>query len=351
MAAAQPELAVSALQTISQRLNGLRANIKPFTGTSDIEDWLDDFHNYAKFTGQTSEDEQFNCLVNYLEGDAKSWYRIHSGTLKDFDGLQAKLIQRFAPSPSAKFQTKIDIYNSSQESGETFIEYLERIQILARRLNVSENEVLNIVVAGAKSDIKPYLLMKEPANIEELISLPIVRDEQLLLNNVIGSDTVQSLYERFSTLQQRIGSLAPERRDREETKDAKQPPNISCSLISRRRRSCSPRAGPPPGSRRPPAAYRRRPHSASPRRPRACSVPARRPRYPSMHPAAPLPGPRDQCPPPASRQQRLCSKCGRMCNGNTKCYARHKRCYKCRKYNHFSRCCRALSISDNIRPQ
>ena len=306
MSLSLPELAVSAINTLGQRINALTARLQPFTGTPDVRDWLDDFERYTDDVGRHTDIDRLNCLINFLDGNAKDWYRLQN--IRSFGELKDKLLKRYDLSSMEKFSRRSAIFELKQAPNDTFREYAEQLMTLAREADFDDTKViLETLIYGARPAIKPYLLAANPSSIDSLLDLPVVRDEATLLPHDARTDaTLEHVSNMLETLQHGIAA----------TYDARAPRARATSLPRSRRQatSCSP----------------------SRRRHRSCSRPTH------CRPSVQMHQPRQRHPGPAPMQRKNCGKCGlSKCQENTRCYAFNRRCFKCQGWHHLARCCHA----------
>ena len=70
-------------------------------------------------------------------------------------------------------------------NGETFQNFALDLAEKARLFNISEDQLLQVILYGSCPTIRPYLLMVKPSNLKELLQLPVVKDEEHLLDHQI----------------------------------------------------------------------------------------------------------------------------------------------------------------------
>jgi len=115
-------------------------------------------------------------MKNNLSGTAKIWLRLQPDDQK-WQDLEEAIRQRFQLTEHQKHMKKLGIYSLTQEPGESFVEFCTRVQSKGRRLNISDQDLISICLCGAKESLKPHLIMAQPTSIDELLRLPLARNE------------------------------------------------------------------------------------------------------------------------------------------------------------------------------
>ena len=66
-----------------------------------------------------------------------------------------------------------------QRDDETYLEFVSSVRSKSRFLGLNEASLVAICISGAKPNIKPHLAMQKPNSFENLLNLPVARDESL----------------------------------------------------------------------------------------------------------------------------------------------------------------------------
>ena len=320
-----------------------------FNGISDnITDWLDDFDLYLSLLRVTSDDEKLPLLVTFLTGTAKLWFKaLPTATRSSYADLRQAMTTKFARTPFQINTQRSFIYKLRQEPGELFPDFVLRVQKAARGLNIQQSDVVAICLQGADSRIQPYLLMAQPASIDELLSLPVVA-EPTIETKLVSEDnsSVRMLSAKLDSIQDAITS--------------KRTSVHFADDQTRRSRSLSPggairdnRYNGNPST--PPARRTVDNRPSRPIQPNYRGRPSFRPvsrdrvkfqaRETRANDAGYQRSRNDRRPPP---RQNLCGRCSYFHNGRT-CPAVSQRCNFCNNIGHFSSVCRKRMFNNASR--
>ena len=320
-----------------------------FNGISDnITDWLDDFDLYLSLLRVTSDDEKLPLLVAFLTGTAKLWFKaLPTATRSSYADLRQAMTTKFARTPFQINTQRSFIYQLRQEPGELFPDFVLRVQKAARGLNIQQSDVVAICLQGADSRIQPYLLMAQPASIDELLSLPVVA-EPTIETKLVSEDnsSVRMLSAKLDSIQdaitskrtsvhfaddqtRRSRSLSPEGaiRDNRYNGNPSTPP-ARRTVDNRPSRPIQPNYRGRPSFR--PVSRDRVKFQARERRANDAGYQRSR---------------NDRRPPP---RQNLCGRCSYFHNGRT-CPAVSQRCNFCNNIGHFSSVCRKRMFNNASR--
>ena len=126
--------------------------------------WWNMFESY-KICHNMSDERAIASLTFHLIGQAKSWFTsLDAETRNDMNRLKAAFLARF-PNKSTNNQI-FHLQQGAQESGH---EYITRVQQLAVSVDdISERAIVQLAINGMKSDIKYFVVGREPKSFEEL---------------------------------------------------------------------------------------------------------------------------------------------------------------------------------------
>ena len=185
------------MTTILNSLSGLTMRPpEPFSGLPAdnyrVEEFLTDIDNYITTTGKNTPATfrvegadvpnpnygkiEREVLRTSLTGPAKSWYRQQKDTTS-FEDLKKGLKKRFQLTNQQKHVRKIGIFQLTQKPAESFLEYLSRVSDKARGIGIKDKDIITIVTQGAHPSIRPFLIMENVDSLEDLMDLPLARDE------------------------------------------------------------------------------------------------------------------------------------------------------------------------------
>ena len=167
------------IDRLNAQLKAMSYKIPNFSGdkdSDDISEFLKDLNKYFRLTKVTEDLEKYSIMKNNLSGTAKIWLRLQPDHLKWKD-LEEAIKQRFQLTEQQKHMKKLGIYSLTQEPGETYVEFCTRVQSKGRRLNITDQDLLSVCLSGAKETLKPHLIMAQPTSIDQLLRLPLARNE------------------------------------------------------------------------------------------------------------------------------------------------------------------------------
>ena len=272
------------LQTIALKLEN-------YDGSNPCADWLSDFDRYVTETARDSDEAKLFSLIYHLTGTTKEWFNLLSDDIKEsYKKLRDALQTTFSPTPQEVFKVKAQLYNSKQQPSEPYQDYVRRLQLQAHIIKLPDEDLVPLCVNGALPSLRLHLQMANTKSMQELLNLPIVTSN-------IEEELLEYMFTRFKDI---------------DAKTKKNVPDPSAPY---------PYTVPKPGPRR---KYRfkdqwtvHNTHEQSVMQTRT------RPRqFPKPKPI-------------------VCNKCAGHCQGNQKCPAYNKTCFRCGGHHHFKIACRS----------
>jgi len=174
-----------------------------FAGTEDGLDWLGKFELYCRYKGIIKDDGSLQCepqikslLAVLLTDGAKMWFDSVAATDRDtWTKLRALFCTRFAEQKCLKFRHSREMFTTQQGQKEPVLEYISRIQLLARKSSdaPSVDVIIHAVMAGVKGYIAGYLAEKAPATIADLIKHASVAEGTLGDTEPVSASQLQKL--------------------------------------------------------------------------------------------------------------------------------------------------------------
>ena len=277
-----------------------------YDGRTKPKDWINQVKSWAQLQ-KLSDENAINALTFYLTGSAKMWFEsLPSSAKTDLRNIFRLLEIRFTSSDD-------DELLASQWATENVQEYMDRLIVKARMQNVPENLLMTIAKKGFNQALKPYIIQRNPKNMEELKDAAIIAEKCLAstLKNQISVNAIsqmefKSLNESIKCLSDKVESLSIENKQFK-TNFGKPNPNFENQRQNFQR----------PGNN----------FGRSQVRPQNYN-PNARPYTPNFQ----------------NRQDNdKCRACeDRNCSGKREtCKARDAICFKCEKKGHFTRLCRS----------
>ena len=289
--------AADANQELIKGIQGLRtlATMLPeYNGTELISDWLSYFDLYSQDTGRTTDEQKLFDIISHLSHEVKQWFLLlPDATKKDYNALRQALVDKFSPSTPEVLQVKKKMYSAQQKPEQKFKDFVQCIQIKARKINMPDEETVKIFIHGAHPTMKPHLVMANPATVDALLKLPIVVDD--MTTDVPVHQMLHVLNNKMDSLQTAHAQLKDTVAALQYHHDTSNPENTWQDF------------------------------GASPPQPRINSI--------NSHPPA---GQHIQ-----RSSKQFCGQCGKKCRGNQECPAFGKECYHCGFLHHFKHMCQS----------
>ena len=165
------------VEMLRKQFNAFTAKIDMFDGTSCVIDFISDVKMYCHWLDKVDNDDKLSVLFSHLTGEAKDVFRL----IKEptFDSVIEALKIRFEPTEQMRHQIKADLFGSIQMSGESYKQFVIRLQNKARHIEILESDLVKIAINGATHKLKQHLLMASPKTMECLLQIPLVANTSL----------------------------------------------------------------------------------------------------------------------------------------------------------------------------
>ena len=180
---------------LASSINSLSFKLECFDGSPNYlpEKFVKDFKQFLIATGRVSKpfiiDKATKRLIpnpekgilekqilrTYLKGEAKSWFNLLPDETP-YETVLTELIERFKLTKQQKHLKRVDLFRAKQRIGEKYSDFVTRVCLMNIGLDLSQDELVSILIGGAESSIQPLLMIKEPKNVKELMQIPFVRD-------------------------------------------------------------------------------------------------------------------------------------------------------------------------------
>ena len=115
-------------------------------------------------------------------GEACAFYRTLTPS-PNYADLQNALEDRFGLIIQEKRQIKSRFYSNKQLPGEPFKMYVGRMQLMARQIEVPDNDVVEVCINGTRTELGPHLAMAAPETVKDLVKLAVVANENLVADS------------------------------------------------------------------------------------------------------------------------------------------------------------------------
>lgn len=169
-------------QCENARCGSVNVNINLFDGLKqDSKDFLRQFKRLAVLK-KLSDEEKLAVFSSYLKGAALSFYKSIEDSVNSFAELEGKFLEEFPP--VINYEEKF--YYAKQEDKENVLEYFYRLQELASKAGISEEE--KFITQFLKS-VQPFYKHK--------LATSIFEDKKSLKKLILQ---LQSIYEKTEVL-------------------------------------------------------------------------------------------------------------------------------------------------------
>ena len=133
----------------------------PFTGSEDIEEWLDAFARYSDYANW-DENRRYNAIRALMKDNAAQWLQRQEG-LVDLAALQQALIEKYQLQPAQIFQLRQQLVTVEQGNKDVRA-FSDEVTYLCHKLGVDEEGQLHAFIKGLKLEIKQQVLRSQPAD-------------------------------------------------------------------------------------------------------------------------------------------------------------------------------------------
>lgn len=144
-----------------------------FSGSSkeDLNKFLQNFELWATFR-RYDEPTKLSALPLLLKEGASIWYStLRQGTKEDYDRLKAALYERYGPNQNQSWKNVADLWKIRQEAGQSFDDYMNKVEREANRLNCPAETTFMVAMNGLRPIIRQMVTIQNPSTIEDLKKL------------------------------------------------------------------------------------------------------------------------------------------------------------------------------------
>ncbi len=312
-----------------------------FSGRSNEsgKNWLERFELWANCKGY-SEDVRKAALALYLQESAATWLQVLSDAEKDtFPHLRTAFLKRYGVDQQPDWQRASQLWTLQQQSGESALDFIAKIQRAARDVRMTEELQCLAVINGLRPSIRAHVLRQNPADIASIRQAAVLAEQT--------ESPVSTTDDRLARIEHQLQLLTVNSLDRDRRHEAS---HFDRRVPRTDSRESSASRSPP----RAPAVERRSPIPSHDYDNAVCRS-SSRPRQQYDEPAHATErhvvfadeGHRRYTGDNFNQQQSrepmptLCASCGRSNHRRSDCYFREAVCTHCRKVGHIARACRS----------
>lgn len=150
-----------------------------FSGRSNEsgKNWLERFELWANCKGY-SEDVRKAALALYLQESAATWLQVLSDAEKDtFPHLRTAFLKRYGVDQQPDWQRASQLWTLQQQSGESALDFIAKIQRAARDVRMTEELQCLAVINGLRPSIRAHVLRQNPADIASIRQAAVLAEQ------------------------------------------------------------------------------------------------------------------------------------------------------------------------------
>lgn len=308
-----------------------------FNGRSDGIGWLKRFELWARCRRLT-EDTMVAALQLHLVDAAATWADVLADNERDtWTNFRAAFVARYGPSEQLAWQRAGHLWSVRQETDEPALDFVARVQQLARGANVPADMQMSVIVNGLQPPLRSHVLRQIPADMVALQqAVRAAEDHERLASGDANTSAIRRIEQRLEELTLHALTADTNRRHQRspspsaERADYRRPPPQRAWRQPQR-----PRRLPYPNSRAPYTSDRRRTTTPSPVR------------SPSAERRVAFAVVDDERPGAREPSNRLppCDSCGRRNHRRDECYFRWAECAACHRVGHLQAVCRSAAAA------
>lgn len=175
-----------------------------FSGTGDPDMWFARFKRFAEL--QKWSDDQMCAVFPLLLSDrAQEWVAtLTEDTLADFEALERVFLARFRPGPSDKWRLLTEFQSRKQRPNESVDDYCQHIVQIGHKLERSEKDIVQTLIAGLHPRVAAYLKFAAPSSLDETVQGAKMAS---VFHDSDGSEPLSTVQSSLSALTHKISEL------------------------------------------------------------------------------------------------------------------------------------------------
>ena len=168
---------VTKLQQVAVGPTNPSYSISKLTGIGEnVDEWLEHFERHARLQ-QLAVTQYCDAFAFHVTGVAETWFFTLPPTTKtDWVKLREACQQRFAVSQHGRWRQERDLYLLRQQPGQSVANYTANILKASRGLEMSQSQLLRLVLGGLHPTVVPFVEQSQPESIDQLLQCPAARN-------------------------------------------------------------------------------------------------------------------------------------------------------------------------------
>ena len=180
---------------------------KEFKGEEDydINDFLNQFDKYCEFNAVT--DAQKSVLFSsFLGSEPLRFYDGLENRVKaNFDLVRQSFVAEYNPA-NHRFYKRQQLRQRKKKEDESVREFKREIQTQGRKLNIGEDDLLQLFMEGLPNKLKKYVITQAPTTLEAAYTAALAKESALIsTSGEEDSSDVDKLIPVLSTLAKNLG--------------------------------------------------------------------------------------------------------------------------------------------------
>ena len=185
---------------------------KEFKGEEnyDINDFLAQFDKYCEFNGVKNAQKSV-LFSSFLGSEPLRFYDGLDNAVKaNFNLLRQSFVAEYNPA-NHRFYKRQQLRQRKKKEGESVREFKRDIQTQGRKLNIGEDDILQLFMEGLPNKIKEYVITQAPANLEAAYTAALAKESALISTaEGEGDSEVGKLIPILSSLAKNLTEKKPE---------------------------------------------------------------------------------------------------------------------------------------------
>lgn len=222
-----------------QTAMGMLGKPSPFTGkdANALPEFLKSYDKWAAY--RTFDDaaklKTFPLLL--LEGASRFYDELPANKKDTYAHLKEAIQERYKISEVNKINNISNLWQQKQKSGQSSLDFIDDVKFSAKILEVSEDEIKNIILKGLHPQIRSYVIQNNHEDIEQIQTSAKIAENSYFVD--AGEPAMVSVLEKFGEELSKLSSVVANLSIRPRSKSPTTPKKVTFTEASRSR-SASP---------------------------------------------------------------------------------------------------------------
>ena len=194
-------------------------------GCTDAHTWLHKFLAIATYANWNNNQMCFYFGLHLLK-DAYTWFsNLPNEISQNFDALKDQFTARFGLNGATKWSVLPEIYDMKQRQDQTAQDFIQKVQMKAKLINLPEEQVIGALMKGFLPHIRADLIRSEIKSIADVTKEAAISEQAHKIKGP-QSDSILSEERLVKAIQtaMSVSNLQPAIRQSQPFSELKQPP-------------------------------------------------------------------------------------------------------------------------------